>query len=330
MHKVDLTCDETRLVQLRQAMAETTVCGAEATTPSDVSGQETLNDAIGEWLIQASRTSADGRYRLLILQEIPSKRDAILEVLKRTVMEAHSDTLRYLRELAGSTLDPLGVQPQNDPAEGYPHRLDLTSLKGYFGESFAGIVAQQFKPMAEPWDVPGYLFRFHTVALQQLERLRQGEPIPGAIPGRTGDDFLAFQRDSSERIVKALVGEAKCTAGHSTEMISEAHTQISKGPAKPIDTIRLVDVLKDRSDARSQSWVRSLREFFMAELSPEFERCDLVSYVCGQSPVRGTRTSWLPEDAPHEKYSGGRRLQCVETHLTEVEALVNSVYERTT
>ena len=52
----------------------------------------------------------------------------------------------------------------------------------------------------------------------------------------------------------------------------------------------------------------------------------MISYICGESPVRGNRTAWLPTDTPHEAYKAQRRLEVVETHLPNVEVLIRNVY----
>ena len=311
-------------------MPEVNDSAVQAIDLRDLRGQATVLVGIPEWLNHTAVISDDGRYRFSLLVEVPSNRQIILEELKRFVEEAHSDAVAYLRQLAGRSLDPLGEEMyDSDPAEGYPHRFGLTSLKGYFGECFAAIVALQFRPFEEGWEVPAFLFRFHTVALQQLERLRQGEAIAEAMPGRTGDDFVAFKRDETGRITKALVGESKCTANHSGEMISKAHAKISDSLLKPVDTLRLIEVLSDRNDEWGQSWIRSLREFYLDNLPPGYERLDFVSYVCGQAPVRSERTSWIAPDQPHAEYTGGRRLHCVEAHIGDVNALVRAVYGQT-
>lgn len=61
-------------------------------------------------------------------------------------------------------------------------------------------------------------------------------------------------------------------------------------------------------------------------MEQNYERYDLVSYICGQHPVRNN--TWLSPDKVHEKYIVGRRLEAVEIHLNEVENLVKTVYSQ--
>ena len=254
------------------------------------------------------------------------QRDEVLEDLKSYVYAAHEDARRRLRRLAGITLDPLGVTPTNDPAEGYPERLHIQTLKGYFGEVFAGLIAETLSPFGESgWKVPAFLFRFHLVEFQQLEKLRQRGGEAKVRPGRTGDDCLAFQL-SEGRIVKSLYCEAKCTPGHDSNMIAEAHAKVSE--AELVDLLQIIEVLIEYDDPVSSQWVEALRQLWLSLPDPprDYERCDLVSYVCGRSPVQGNRSTWMDTQKPHAKYTAKRRLEAVEVHLQNIEALICQVY----
>jgi hypothetical protein len=116
--------------------------------------------------------------------------------------------------------------PRPDPALKYPCRLHTTVLKGYFGEVFAGLLAENI-PVAgrTDWEVPAFLFRNHRLAFHQLERYRQAGQLPGPMPGRLGDDCLGFRRNARGTIVAVLYCESKCTAGHDSTMIADAHKE---------------------------------------------------------------------------------------------------------
>lgn len=142
-------------------------------------------------------TSSDQRYRHSLLKEDQTQHSKTINELRQYVQEAHEDARCHLRELAGYSLDPFEeCVVDDDPAKGYPECLHIITLKGYFGEIFAAIIAQHFSPFGvENWEVPAFLFRFHLVEFQHLEAINQ---VGGEIkrrPGRTGDDFLGFQRD---------------------------------------------------------------------------------------------------------------------------------------
>ena len=158
-----------------------------------------------KWLSNEISESEDKRYRHRLLKEKQGYRHDVFDELKELVQNAHEDARRYLRKPVDISLDPLRELSSSDPAKGYPELLDIKDLKGYFGEIFAGLIAEHFSPFGHSWTVPAFLFRFHHIAFQRLEEHRQtGEEIKG-IPGRTGDDCLAFQLGGRGQIVRSLV-----------------------------------------------------------------------------------------------------------------------------
>ena len=116
---------------------------------------------IQTWLDNSLTESADGQYRHRLLRECQGRRPEILEDLKRYFHTAFDDARRLLRH-GFETLNPLEEPPSFDPAENYPRGFPMNTLRGYFGEVFAAIVAEHFEPMGEgAWKVPALLFRFH-------------------------------------------------------------------------------------------------------------------------------------------------------------------------
>jgi hypothetical protein len=280
------------------------------------------------WLHNTVNESNDKKYSHRLLKENNIKRIDAIEDLRGIFDEAHNDARLRLRKVLDISLHPLDEEEGFDPAEGYPELFDMTTLKGYFGEVFAGLIAENFFPFEEKgWKVPAYSFRYHEIAFDQLEMHRlTGEKLK-TIPGRTGDDCLAFVLDSNNKIVKVLFCEAKCTASHNEGMISDAHNKISSKNLIPVEIRRIIDILRDYGDSESLKWIQSLRELYIN--GQQCERYDLVSYVCGKSPVKPkTRISWIPLDMPHKKYIGERNLEAVEIHLTDVEDLIKEIYRK--
>jgi hypothetical protein len=281
----------------------------------------------GAWLAVQLRGSPEARYIHCLLRENLDERPAALGALRAYVYAAHEDALRLLRDLASPrlSLDPLleeDAEPEDDTM-GYPERLPIQTLKGYFGEIFAGLLAEHFAPFGEErWVVPAHLFRFHKVAFQYLESVRQTGRTLASLPGRTGDDCLAFQLDAAGRIAKVLYCEAKCTRSHDSELIRDAHEKV--GSSAITDLLQLIEILQGRDDEEARRWVRALRLLHMRPGAAAFERFDLVSYVCSQFPKR--EPSWMPLDRPHSSYQGGRWLQAVEIYIHDVEALIREVY----
>ncbi len=282
-------------------------------------------DSVSSWLKTDVVVGEDKRYRHNLITEDYTKRGDILETLKGLIRTAHDDARFKLREFLRDDLDPLEEWDEaEDPAEGYPEVLDLTTLKGYFGEFFSGLVAENFAPFEESnWRVPLFPFRFHNTAFDQLEVYHQTGQIKNATYGRTGDDCVAFVLDGHV-ITKILFLEAKCTATHDSTAITAAHKKISSQNLKPVELKRLVDALKAyRQNTDVVEWIVALRNLYRSNSG--FERFDCVSYVCGSTP-KNSRKSWISRQTPHSFYTGGRKLEAVEVHLTAVNELVRLVY----
>jgi hypothetical protein len=246
-----------------------------------------------------------------------------MEPLRHFVEEAHEDARRHLRSFSEISLDPLREASERDWADDYPALLHLGTLKGYLGEVLAGIICEYFAPLGEDnWRVPAYLFRFHNVAIQQMIRIQQTDQEATPIPGRTGNDCLAFLRNEQGQITCILFCEAKCTADHRSGMIRDAHEQLSDETLVPVSMPQVIEVLRARGGPEAERWAEALLEGYLG--SSECERFDLVAYVCGQPPVM--RSSWIPADEPHSGYSGGRPLEAVEIHVDDVESLIEEVY----
>jgi len=283
---------------------------------------------INSWLSVTVVTDLEQKYMHALGRENRRAVGKILQKLRRVVARAHEDARQRLRRLAEGTLDPLGMPATTDLGQGYPEKLHLQTLKGYFGEVFAGLVAENLGPFGrDDWEVPAYLFRFHTVAFQQLGMMRQTGMAARMIPGRTGDDCLAFRMNSDGEVIAALFCEAKCTADHDTGLITEAHEKSSEANLVPVDILQVIEVLDDSKNPGAERWADALRRLNWKGVSGSstFERMDQVTYLCGRAPRRGKK-SWIPSDKPHKKYTGGRKLHVAEIHLVDVEALVKRVY----
>lgn len=276
------------------------------------------------WLEEDYSSSADGRYVHRLLREDKTKRESILAAIRTVYEQAHNDAKRRLRKLLTDTLDPLDERA-SDPVVGYPERLDIVTLQGYFGEVMAGILAEAFAHFGKnDWKVPAFLFRFHTFAFDQLELMKQTGSKPGIIPGRSGEDCIAFLCNEDHRIIASLICEAKCTLDHKSDLIAEAHRQASSTYLKPLGIAQIIEVLEDYCDDASKQWITSLRNLHFQDPIQDYERYDLICYVCGQAPSR--KASWISVQQPHQKYTGGRKLEAIEVHLDDVKALIHHVY----
>jgi hypothetical protein len=282
------------------------------------------SDEFRGWFV--AERAVNGSYRHLTLTEAAERRTAGLAELARLVSEAHRDARERLDELMGVSLDPLDPSPREcgSPPLRYPDDLATTTLQGYLGEVFAGLIAENFEPHDLAWSVPAFLFRTHSAAAQTLERRRQLGGPATPIPGRTGDDALAFAKDADGRIAAWLFGEAKCTHDHDSALINAGHEQLSAAIYRPVDLTALIDILQSASDAESDAWVEALRLLFFVSASDAPPRFDMLVYVCGRHPK--LRATWIPTDEASDRYSGGRDLEAVEVHLNNFDVVLTAAY----
>jgi hypothetical protein len=297
--------------------------GAEAEAPRGES-------ALDGWLETEVDGPDDARYRHHVMLEVQPRDPGVADELRELIERAHADYKQHLARLAG---DPAELMPEilesgeafPDPTAGWPNELDPSVLMGYFGEILSGFVAERHAPHEiGGWRVAAYLFRNHDVAFEQLERTRQTGEDTTPIPGRTGDDCLAFVMEDGE-ITHALFCEAKCYQRHSSDAVEAAHEKISVANLIPVSLLALVEVLRDSTDPDAAEWVRALQ---LLRLRPrdDYERLDMVVYICGQR-ARSTH-GYMPCDAPHPAYTGDRRLEAVDVHVPKIGDLVKSVYAK--
>ncbi|MBS1953393.1 MAG: hypothetical protein JST89_04350 [Cyanobacteria bacterium SZAS-4] len=280
---------------------------------------------VKQWLTVSQEKKSDS-YRHRLFVENSSERAQIFPRLQEAVQKAHSDTVEDLRSILDDGLDPLGLG-KDDPAHGYPELLHITTLQGYFGEFLAGVLAQEFKPFDIEWHVPAYLFRFHKAAFDQIARINQTGKIATKIPGRLGDDCLAFSRNDDGDVVQYLCCEAKCLKKHNSGTAAKAHEQLSGAELKPIDLRSLIKIIQTRDDDFSKSWCGSLKKLLLSQQLPSsYERIDFLTYISGEPPKKNS--TWLSTETHAVEYTGGRKLEAAEIHLVDVVDFVAEIYKK--
>ena len=210
------------------------------------------------------------------------------------------------------------------PVLKYPGNLPINTLKGYFGEVFAGIIAENFSPFGEDgWVVPAHLFRCHLVVYQYLETLHQTQNVAEDLPGRTGDDCLALQLKNGG-ITGILYCEAKCNSIHRSDKITEAHEKV--GNAAIVDIGQIIAILKESARPDRIQWIRALERLQqqIRQKKITFERYNLISYICGDFPTR--KETWIPTNNPHFSYTSRHKLEAVEIHINNIEDFIRTLY----
>lgn len=293
---------------------------------------------LNAWLVAQPIAGSHSKYELRVWREVNANFAELRDELIAYAQEALDDARARIRQGFEDNLSPFS-DSVDDPAAHFPAMLNRITLQGYLGETLAGLAVEHFGAFGRTdWHVPAFLFRFHDQEFQHLdlinERFLLGEAHePDAErekrPGRTGDDALAFRLDATGKITHLLSLEAKCLARSNTAIISDAHGKLAAGTRRPSGIRELITLLSDYETDAAQEWVARLLEFYREGFRTA-ERSDALAYTVGHSPIMpATRVSWLPANAPHPSYASDRRFDAMEFQLSDLEALVNTLYRGT-
>lgn len=290
------------------------------------------------WLSEKPGASSGGAYKFRLLDEELPGRTVIWAELVAYVSEAHEDAKLKVRKALEPTLAPF-TTPLADPAFGYPQDLNATTLMGYFGEVLAGLIVEHKSiHNRKEWRIPAFLFRFHQVAFQKLQARRDllhQNATPGPvdaskaiIPGRTGNDLLAFLTAPDGEVGAILVCEAKCFASHNAAKATVAHKQLAEfcQTRCPTGIAELIEILNDYDSPEATEWCERLRHFYF-DVNVRVDRFNVLSYATGNAPkIPKTRKSWLSSSQPDAEYTAKQPLEVIEVHLSDPTTLVKSLY----
>ena len=289
---------------------------------------------LNKWLVDQHLASSHTRYHLRVWRENPASLMAIKDELIAYIDEAFEDARRRIRRGFEDDLSPFNNSVV-DPAANFPAMLNCITLQGYFGETLAVLAVEHWGALGhDDWLIPAFLFRFHDQEFQHLdtinERLLTGEAFdPDQVserrPGRTGDDGLAFRKNSENTITDILVLEAKCLTRNNSTKIKEAHEKLSKGGLKPSGVRELINLLEEYDTPGAQSWQEALLKYWQEGFRGT-NRHDGVGYTCGQIPPQTGRVAWMSANAPHPAYTTARRLEGMEFQFEDLITVINTLY----
>lgn len=273
------------------------------------------------WLVGRSVGVTAGPYRHTLFKSKSPADPAVIVGLRDYVTGAHDDARRYFAAAFRPTLDL--AAGAGTPADLYPWGLPTKAKFGSFGECLAALLVTKSGPFGEyDFRIPALLFRFHTAAFDWLMKNRQGA-APAELFGRFGNDVLAFKIDATPKVVEALVVEAKCVSGHRVEALTEAHEQVSDPLRVPVSTYQIVRILQDRAEPGNEELI-SILQTFMNTGGAGASRVDLVAYTCSSPPTQ--RETWASTSSPNPSYTGGRRLEVIETYVQDLHDVIDQVY----
>jgi hypothetical protein len=277
------------------------------------------SEVIKAWL-EATRTPS-GDFIHLRLLENPKEREAGLQAIAELVHEAHRDARERFERLFDTILDPLASERA---APTYPDSLHTLTLQGYLGEILAGLVAENYDPHGREWIVPAFLFRDHSLARQEIARQWQLGGPAKHVPGRTGDDVVAFATDQAGNVDAWLYIEAKCSHDHDAGLVSDGYKKLSSVITAPIDVAVLIDILSESDAPEDERWIGTLRELFFETPGLGLRRFNMLVYVCGRKPI--ANETWIGVDGPHASYTGSQPVQATEIHFQDFDIVLCSAY----
>lgn len=223
---------------------------------------------------------------------------------------------KYIDKINEFNLDPLNQPPI------YTAVLPLKTLQGYLGEVFGGLIAITQRPFNLNWEIPVHLFSFHDTVFDWLDMYLQNAKTSAEIPGRTGDDNLAFVRNENNEITAVLFIEAKCTLTHNSSLINNAHSSLSKGNIFPVSRDKIKQLLIEKGDTESLHFVDAINNIVKTQKN----RFDMVSYLYSKKPER--KHSWISQHEINSYYKGNRNLVAAELCITDLPKSIAKIYRK--
>lgn len=223
---------------------------------------------------------------------------------------------KYIDKINEFNLDPLNQPPI------YTAVLPLKTLQGYLGEVFGGLIAVTQKPFNLDWEIPVHLFSFHDTVFDWLDMYLQNTETSAEIPGRTGDDNLAFVRNENNEITAVLFIEAKCTLTHNPSLINDAHSSLSKGNIFPVSRDKIKQLLIEKGDSESLHFVDAINNIVKTQKN----RFDMVSYLYSKKPER--KHSWISQNEINRYYKENRNLVAAELRITDLQKSIDRIYRK--
>lgn len=298
---------------------------------------------LDEWLEEYP--SVVKNYGHLLLEQKKSQDDDLFARLTPYFESAHLDARTVFHEFMGIDLHP-------DAAAGsaginYPSSLNLTTLKGFFGEALTGLIVEAYELVGNhDWEVPIFLFRFHDDAKKYLYTLVRDPRQERQTIGRLGTDFIGISIDDGGEVDRLISGEAKwrktLTQGAVDDLMlgpkekGQDLRQEGKGvwaelnkEVNPPNGLRELQIaLKEIDPDRYAETILSMDKLLSAHDSQVVPKTDLVVIVGKGGATREECSTFIGREEIPEAYSAGNDLQVVEVVLSDGEKLVEELYSR--
>jgi hypothetical protein len=291
-------------------------------------------------LLETTPSFTEG-YGHLLLEQIENSNDELLSRLKAYFESAHLDARGVIHDFMGISLHP---DHEKQTEINYPSSLHLTTLKGFFGEVMAGLIAEGYNLVGDhKWAVPVFLFRFHDDAKKYLYTLVRDPNQERQTIGRLGTDFIGVSICGGE-VERLISGEAKWrktltqsvvdtvmlgpkeTGKQTREAGKGVWTELNKEVNPPNGLRELQIALKDLDPEAYGEVIVSMDKLLAAFDPVAAPKTDLVVIVGGPRASRNKGECYIKCDEVPEPYVAKNDLQVVEIVLPEGEKLIKDLY----
>ncbi|RXE87259.1 aminotransferase [Pseudoalteromonas sp. A757] len=296
--------------------------------------------SLDEWLEQNSSFSKG--YGHLLMEQIKDADDKLLSALKLYFESAHLDARNVFHDFMGISLHP---DDEQQAAISYPTSLHLTTLKGFFGEVLAGLLAEGYDFVGHhDWNVPVFLFRFHDDAKKYLYTLVRDPNQKRQTIGRLGTDFIGVSIVDNGEVARLISGEAKWRK----KLNQSAVDNVMLGPKKkgkeereegkgvwaelnkevnPPNGLRELQIaLKEIDPEGFAETIVSMDKLLSAFDSITVPKTDLVLIVGEASKKRRKGECHIESKEVPKEYLAGNDLQVAEVVLRNGERLITDLY----
>lgn len=296
---------------------------------------------VDNWL--TAFPSSVGNYGHLLLEQSAKNDTDLVEGFRPYFESAHLDARQYFHECMSIDLHPDASSPGAHAM--YPDCLPSTTLRGLFGEVMAGMLSEHFEFVGEhKWQVPVFLFRFHSDVEAYLFKLARDSSQTRALFGRFGSDFLALAFSDDGKIERYLVGEAKWRKDLHQSVVdnlllgkvdpkSKKHdgrgiwNQLNLDVHIPHGMRQLQRLLKDYSSTDFSAAISSIDQAILLSSDAVIPRTNLV-LLCGNGgKARKPGESLVDWSKKPVEYTSAHDLQVVEVILEDGEKLIESIYQ---
>ncbi|HDX8843158.1 TPA: hypothetical protein RQO46_005005 [Klebsiella oxytoca] len=286
------------------------------------------------WLGDSLKTTKG--YGHLLLEQTKSPA-GIAEDLRPYFESAHLDAREYIHKAIRIDLHPDAKKAGANAT--YPNCLPGITLRGLFGEVMSGVLTEHYQYVGKhKWEVPVFLFRYHTDAKDYLFKLARDTKQTRQVIGRPGSDFLALAFNEDGSIKRYLVGEAKwrktLSKGVFNTLLNGSknkkgiwHQLNVRDKNIPPGMQDLQTLLIELGSDKYEKAILSIDEALLVRKPKKIPRTNLILIAGVDFSTRSKGQSVVDQKVKPAEYSAKHDLQIVELFLAaNGDALIEEIY----